>query len=204
MYVRIGDNVRIKTMGIDFNLPELIRFYREHRFKDDGNGSTAFMPIALDANDTAIVFADGRSAKADAIALQYANNQIDAQLYKGKGKAVLEVKNDGFYLYGNNLDDDNTTIYDYVLLNNLFAFINTVPALVTFSLPSYASKGIKINSAYADLKYHEGNLTVSGIKVDSDEMDFAGQGVIDYTTNTMNMNSASKRKQETTSAKFRS
>ena len=220
-YVSIGDDVRIKTMGIDFNLPELIRFYREHHFEDDGNTSAAFMPVSVDANDTAIVFADGRSARADAIAIQYKNDQIYAQLYKGKGGAMLEVKKGGFYLYGNDLDDDfmehffkfskfkggkldfyvigdrhdfnglvridNTTIYDYVLLNNLFAFINTVPALVTFSLPSYASKGIKVNSAYADLKYHEGNLTVSGIKVDSKEMDFAGQGAIDYNTDTMKM-----------------
>lgn len=218
-HVHIGDNIRIETAGIDFNLPELIRFYREHHFKADGNVSD--IPVAIDANDTAIVFADGRSAKADAIAVQYKKSQIHAQLYKGKGGALLEVKKEGFYLYGNDLDDDfmehifkfskfkggtldfyvigdrhdfsglvrieHTTVYDYVLLNNLFAFINTVPALVTFSLPSYASEGIKIDSAYADLKYHDGNLTVSGIKIDSKEMDFAGQGVIDYNTDTMKM-----------------
>ena len=99
-----------------------------------------------------------------------------------------------FYVRGDNdafsglVRIDDTTIYDYVLLNNLFAFFNTVPALITFSAPGYSTKGIKINSAYAKLDFANGMLDVSGIKVDSDELDFAGTGRLDYTDDTMDMN----------------
>lgn len=219
--VHYADHIDIRSNAVAFNLSEAIRFYKDHRVVTDTNSSERKEAIMIDANNTALVLSDGRSAKADAIKVQYQDDEIYAQLYKAKGGAMLEVKNDGFYLYGNDLDDDfmehffnlsrfrggtldfyivgnkndfnglikidNTTIYDYVLLNNLFAFINTVPALVTFSLPSYATRGIKVKSAYAELKYHEGNLTVSGLKVDSKEMDFAGQGLIDYNKGTMKM-----------------
>lgn len=221
IHVHHADHIDIKSNAVAFNLSEAVRFYKEHKIDTDTSSSKHPAAIMIDANDTAIVLSDGRSAKADAIKVQYLNDEIYAQLYKANGGAMLEVKNDGFYLYGNDLDDDfmehffnlsrfkggtldfyivgnrddfnglvkidDTTIYDYVLLNNLFAFINTVPALVTFSLPSYASKGIKIASAYAELRYHEGNLTVSGLKVDSKEMDFAGQGLIDYNSGNMKM-----------------
>ena len=219
--VRIDASIRIRSDGIDYNLPELIRFYRDHHFESEQNATSSTVPIFIDANHTAIVVSNGRKAKADRIAVQYENDHIYSQFYKGSGGAILEVKGEKFYLYGNHLDDDfmehffklskfkggnldfyvigdkndfnglikieNTTMQDYVLLNNLFAFINTVPALVTFSLPSYETKGIKINSAYAELKYHDRNLTVSGIKVDSKEMDFTGQGLINYAKDTMQM-----------------
>lgn len=83
---------------------------------------------------------------------------------------------------------DDTTIYDYALFNNLFAFFNTVPALITFSVPGYSSKGFKIKSAYAKLDYREGILDISGIKIDSDELDVAGTGKLNYNSDTMDMN----------------
>jgi hypothetical protein len=219
--VRINDAVFIHSDGVAYSQPELTRFYNEHQFASDSNGTPSHMPVYIDANDTAIVFADGRKAKADRITIQYEKDHIISQLYKGNGGAMLEVKGEKFYLYGNRLDDDfmehffkfskfkkghldfyaigevddfkglirisDTTVYDYVLLNNLFAFINTVPALVTFSLPSYESKGIKVHSAYAELAYREGNLTISGIDVDSKELDFSGQGIIDYNADRIQM-----------------
>lgn len=221
IHVRHTDHTEIRSNGVAFNLSEAVRFYKEHSLSTETNGTQTAPGITIDANNTALIFSDGRQAKADAIKVQYSNNEIYAQLYKGDGGAMLEVKDDTFYLYGNDLDDDfmehffnisrfkggtldfyvignkdkfnglvkieNTTLYDYVLLNNLFAFINTVPALVTFSLPSYATQGIKIDSAYAELAYNEGNLTISGLKVDSKEMDFAGQGLLNYNQGTMKM-----------------
>ena len=219
--VAIDGNISVRTNDIAYNLPELTRFYLDHHFEGDANATEAHQSVFIDANNTAIVFTDGRKAKADKIAVQYENDAIHSQLFKGRGGAMLDVKGENFYLYGKDLDDDfmehffkfskfkggnldfyvigdkndfkglvkidGTTVYDYVLLNNLFAFINTVPALVTFSLPSYETEGIRIASAYAELQYHEGNLTVSGIKVDSKEMDFTGHGLIDYTADHIKM-----------------
>lgn len=75
---------------------------------------------------------------------------------------------------------DNTTIRDYVVLNNLFAFFNTVPALITFSLPGYSRRGLHVNTAYAKLGYDNRQLRVDGIRVDSDEIDLQGEGTLDY------------------------
>jgi len=220
--LEVNDVIRIHSDGVAFNQQELTRFYDDHQSDAEENASSSPQKaVYIDANDTAVLFADGRKAKADRITIAYENGRILSHLYKGNGGAKLEVKGEKFYLFGYRLDDDfmehifnlsrfkngsldfyiigdkrdfkglvkisNTTVYDYVLLNNLFAFINTVPALVTFSLPSYASDGIKVLSAYAELHYHEGNLTISGIKVDSKELDFAGQGVIDYNSNRLQM-----------------
>ncbi len=219
--VQSDDAVRIRSNGITFSQPELTRFYRDHHFASESNSSGEHIPIFIDANNTAVTFTDGRLAKADRITIDYESEHINAQLYKAKGGAKLEVNGDTFHLFGYRLDDDfmshffnlskfkdgsldfyiigekddfkglvkinNTTISDYVLLNNIFAFINTVPALVTFSLPSYESRGIKVLSAYAEIAFHDGNLTVSGIKVDGKELDFAGQGLLDYNTDRIDM-----------------
>ncbi len=224
--IDIDDTIKITSDHVAFNSPELVRFYLEHKAPSpakngtDGRGGGE-KTVWIDANDTAIVFGGGREAPADRIAVQYDKETIGAQLFKGKGGAILDVREDRFYLYGNNLDDefmnrffkfsrfkggslsfyiigdtrkfdglvriDDTRIYDYALLNNLFALINTVPALVTFSLPSYEQRGIKIKQAYADLHYRDGNLSISGLKVDSKELDFAGQGILDYSRDTIDL-----------------
>ncbi len=82
---------------------------------------------------------------------------------------------------------ENTTIRNYILLNNLLAFINTIPALVTFSVPQYSQSGFKVNEAYAALSYHNKVLSIDAIKVDGKEMDIFGDGTLDYNTNTINM-----------------
>ena len=219
--VDVNGAVTIRSNGVAYSQPELTRFYNDHQFDADKNASSSYKPVFIDANDTAVIFADGRMAKADRIVIQYEKDHIISQLYKGSGGAMLEVKGKKFHLYGDRLDDDfmehffkfskfkkghldfyaigeandfkglirisDTTVYDYVLLNNLFAFINTVPALVTFSLPSYESEGIKVHSAYAEFAYLDGNLTITGINVDSKELDFSGQGVLDYNTDRIKM-----------------
>jgi hypothetical protein len=219
--VERSDTIRIRSNGVAFSQPELTRFYREHHFSSDENGSESNTTIHIDANNTAILFPGDRKAKADRITIDYSNNHIQGQLYKADGGAKLEVKGETFYLFGYRLDDDfmnhffnltkvkggtldfyligekddfkglakinDTTVRDYVLFNNLFAFINTVPALVTFSLPSYETNGIQVRSAYAELAFHEKVLSISNIKIDSKELDFAGQGAIDYNTERIKM-----------------
>ncbi len=81
----------------------------------------------------------------------------------------------------------NTTVRQHRLLNNLFAFINTIPALVTFSVPRYSKSGFKINEAYGTLSYKDKKLTVKGIKIDGIELDITGDGLLDYNTDTIDI-----------------
>ncbi len=83
---------------------------------------------------------------------------------------------------------ENTILKDYKALNNILAFINTVPSLVTFSLPSYATKGIEVSEAYANFTYKDEKVYFNTIKFDSPEMKIIGNGITDYPNNTVDMN----------------
>ena len=72
----------------------------------------------------------------------------------------------------------NTIVKDYKALNNTFAFINTIPALVTFSVPQYSSNGLKIDEGYAALHYKNGLLSIDGFHLDTPELKFNGKGNI--------------------------
>ncbi|MCD6190974.1 MAG: AsmA-like C-terminal domain-containing protein [Sulfurimonas sp.] len=73
----------------------------------------------------------------------------------------------------------DTTIVDYKMLNNILAFINTVPALTTFSLPGYNKTGLKVKSAYMNFNAKNSVFTVSDFFLDSKEIDILGGGVAD-------------------------
>jgi hypothetical protein len=82
---------------------------------------------------------------------------------------------------------DNSRIKDYVLLNNVLAFVNTIPSLASFALPSYAQEGIKINEAYAAFEYKNDLMYFNAVKFDSGEVDLYGKGQADYLNNSIDI-----------------
>ncbi|MDQ7068813.1 MAG: AsmA-like C-terminal domain-containing protein [Sulfurimonas sp.] len=72
-----------------------------------------------------------------------------------------------------------TTIKDYKILNNILAFVNTVPSLVTFQLPGYNKEGLFVDTAYANFKYKKNVFHFSDLYLDSKEIDIFGKGVAD-------------------------
>jgi hypothetical protein len=74
----------------------------------------------------------------------------------------------------------NTTILDYKILNNILAFINTIPALVTFSLPGYNKNGLAVKSAYANFHSKNDTIKFKNIYLDSKEMDIVGRGSLSF------------------------
>jgi hypothetical protein len=83
---------------------------------------------------------------------------------------------------------DNSHIADYVLFNNILAFINTVPSLASFTLPSYERSGIKINEAYTAFEYKNSLMYFNAIKFDSGEVHLYGKGIADYANNKIDIN----------------
>ena len=81
----------------------------------------------------------------------------------------------------------NTTIKDYKAINNTLAFINTIPALVTFSVPHYNTKGLYVTEAYAGFHYENSKIKINGFRMVSPELTFNGQGVVDLDTQTVDM-----------------
>ena len=84
--------------------------------------------------------------------------------------------------YDGVLNISNTTILDYKLLNNVLAFVNTIPSLLTFSLPGYNQKGLKVKNAYMNFHTEKDDITISDINLDSQEIDIKGRGKVNFKT----------------------
>ena len=81
----------------------------------------------------------------------------------------------------------NTTIKDYVVLNNILAFINTVPSLATFSLPGYNKNGLHVDNAYMKFHYKDHIFHVSDIYIGSKEIKIFGEGETSIKYNTIDL-----------------
>ncbi len=81
---------------------------------------------------------------------------------------------------------ENTVLKEYKILNNVLAFINTVPSLATFSLPNYHSKGLPVQEGYAHFNYENDRLRVDNFTLNSPEMKILGEGEADMKTDTLN------------------
>jgi hypothetical protein len=74
---------------------------------------------------------------------------------------------------------DNTTIKDYTVLNNALAFFNTIPSLVTFSVPGYSKKGLKVSEMYSQFVYDNNKIFIKGTKINAKELTITAEGESD-------------------------
>jgi hypothetical protein len=81
----------------------------------------------------------------------------------------------------------NTTMLDYVILNNVLAFINTVPSLATFSLPGYDKNGIFVKNAYMRFEAKKKNFHISDLYIGSKELKILGKGDINLNNDTIDL-----------------
>jgi len=81
----------------------------------------------------------------------------------------------------------DTTVVKYKILNNILAFIDTVPSLVTFSLPGYNKNGLKVKSAYADFHSKDDVINFKNIYLDSKEIDIVGRGTTNIQKNKIDL-----------------
>lgn len=82
---------------------------------------------------------------------------------------------------------ENSTLRDYTVLNNVLAFINTVPSLVTFSVPGYSKNGLFMNHAYVKFDYENENYNIDEMYMDSKELKISAQGDISTKNDTVDM-----------------
>ncbi|MDY0116222.1 MAG: AsmA-like C-terminal domain-containing protein, partial [Sulfurimonadaceae bacterium] len=74
----------------------------------------------------------------------------------------------------------DSTIKDYKIINNILAFVNTIPSLVTFSLPGYNNKGLFVTKGYVKFHAKDFLFDISDILLESKEISILGKGKIDY------------------------
>ncbi|MCF6310044.1 MAG: AsmA-like C-terminal domain-containing protein [Sulfurimonas sp.] len=89
--------------------------------------------------------------------------------------------------YGGIIYAKNTTIKEYKILNNILAFVNTIPSLVTFSLPGYNKNGLFADSAYINFKFKDDIYKMSDISLHSKEIDIVGFGEASTKKNTIDL-----------------
>ena len=72
-------------------------------------------------------------------------------------------------------------------MNNVLAFVNTVPSLVTFSLPGYNINGIKAKEAYVKLRFQDEKYKISDLYLDSKEIEIVGKGEASIKENSVDL-----------------
>lgn len=82
---------------------------------------------------------------------------------------------------------NDTIIKNYKTLNNILAFINTVPALLTFRVPDYSSKGLPAREISLGFHYGKGVLDIKSLTIDSSALDLRGEGSADFNNDTISM-----------------
>ena len=108
-------------------------------------------------------------------------------LSKFKGGSLEFYINGSTKEYSGTLYIRDTTILDYKILNNILAFVNTVPSLVTFSLPGYNQNGIAAKSAYMNFKHKDEIYKINDIYLKSKEIEIVGLGEASIKNNSINM-----------------
>jgi hypothetical protein len=72
--------------------------------------------------------------------------------------------------------------------NNIIAFINLIPSLVTFNGPGFSDKGFKIRDGHINYIYNKGILYIKNGDIKGDNLKFKFQGYIDLINKTIKMN----------------
>lgn len=88
---------------------------------------------------------------------------------------------DGIFLF------NNITVLEYKILNNILAFVNTIPSLVTFSLPGYNTIGLPIKEGYLHFKAKDNLYNITDINFNSQELSIVGKGVVNLQANSIDL-----------------
>ncbi len=81
----------------------------------------------------------------------------------------------------------NSTLKDLALINNIMAFLNTIPALVTFSDPGYSTKGFKVKKGEICFRLKNGILNIDKLSFNGKSLNVEGVGKINLKSNTIDM-----------------
>lgn len=101
----------------------------------------------------------------------------DAHLRNGKMSVAAKGEFDKFSVV---VEIEKTVLEDFQTLNNILAFVNTIPALITFSLPNYSSSGLHLSSVVLGMKVVGGIAVIESMQIESPELSIAGLGWINF------------------------
>jgi len=71
-------------------------------------------------------------------------------------------------------------VKELTTLNNIIAFLNTIPSLLSLSNPGFSAKGYKIKKGFINYLFYKNILYFKQIKIIGENIDFIGKGYIDF------------------------
>ncbi len=215
--INIAKDIVVESKNVGFNFHEIIRYLAEHDFSEEENSqrieiyaSNSYIYISEErkAIADAIILKIGSGLTHLELyhKLGYANLEYKDQsfylygqdfsdIYMNELFALAQMQHGSFsFAMSGNFSKfsgiarvDDTIIKDYLVLNNLLAFVNTIPSLASFKLPDYNGNGLKTIKAYTGFTYDEGNVSFNDISLDSKELDIKGKGYLNLNTDKLNV-----------------
>jgi hypothetical protein len=103
-----------------------------------------------------------------------------------KGKMKFQIKGT-LDQYSGDATIENTIMHSYGAINNILAFVNTIPSLMTFSIPGYSRDGIDVKKMYAKISSKNKIIYVRDMLIDTPELKIYGDGQLDWNNNLIDM-----------------
>ena len=79
------------------------------------------------------------------------------------------------------------TVKNLAALNNIIAFINTIPSLLSFQAPGFSAKGYKIKNGFINFLFYKNILYFKQIDINGINLGFSGKGYINLNKNVINL-----------------
>lgn len=168
---------------------------------NDINKTLKFTSFSINSEQDKITF-KGKLSNAD-INITKQNNGFKLSVAKLSGSDINKILNKNIFygsgtysakISGKNLDNfsgkitmDNSFLKDYTLYQNLFSFINTIPALLIFKSPEFNDKGFKIKHGKIIFELNNNILQIKAINLNGDNTDIIGFGNVDLKSKNINL-----------------
>ena len=78
---------------------------------------------------------------------------------------------------------NSAIVKDLKALNNIIAFVNTIPAILTLNTPGYSSKGYKIQKGFINYIVYNNILYLKQIKINGINLNLNGKGYVNLNKN---------------------
>jgi len=116
---------------------------------------------------------------------EFMNNLFKFSTFKG-GKLSFVMQGSLKELTGV-INIEDSVIEDYTVLNNTLAFFNTIPSLVTFSVPGYSKDGLNVKHMYGSFHKHGDIIDLKEAKIISDELIITAKGETNFKEDTIEL-----------------
>ncbi len=83
------------------------------------------------------------------------------------------------------IEFNDVLVKDYLLMNNVLAFLNAIPALATLSTPGFDQDGYRIKEGIVHFDLHEKILTIHQLRADGTTVNVEAEGWVNFNDRTI-------------------